>query len=207
MFQENMKSKKNKIVLKSPTQERSRQTVSAILDACSKLLVSEGFYNITTDKIAKEAGVSIGSLYQFFGNKESVVLAVIKKIHEEDKALVSQRAQHFSSLSPRERVLAMVRLGFEALKGNAELRAKLLTVQYYLADINYMRETIQHFEEIAMRYLPTIEGRDQRKVAKIFVNSFIGLMNSIAVDNINFDQDAAMVAEIETIFLKYLDVA
>ena len=73
----NVKAKKSKtkLQLKAPTQERSRQTVATILEACERIMIREGFYGVTTDKIAKEAGVSIGSLYQFFGNKESVVSA------------------------------------------------------------------------------------------------------------------------------------
>lgn len=206
MQHENAKSKKNKIVLKNPTQERSRQTVSTILEACSKLLISEGFYNITTDRIAKEAGVSIGSLYQFFGNKESVVLAVIKRLHEEDKKIALEGSAAIESLPPKEKVLAMIQLGFKVLRANAELRAKLLTVQYYLADVSYMTETVKYFEELTLRNLPQLPGRDQKQVAKIFTNTFIGLMNSLAVENPRFDQDSQAMREIESLFLKYLDM-
>lgn len=72
------RKKKTKIQVKSPTQERSKQTVSSILEACARIISREGYFAVTTDKIAVEAGVSIGSLYQFFGNKESVVSALIK---------------------------------------------------------------------------------------------------------------------------------
>ncbi|MFP5520165.1 MAG: TetR/AcrR family transcriptional regulator [Bdellovibrionia bacterium] len=207
MLQDNSKTKKSKIILKSPTQERSRQTVATILDACSKLLVSEGFYNVTTDKIAKEAGVSIGSLYQFFGNKESVVLAVIKKIHEEDRKLVAEAYEKLKDLPIKEKVVAMINLGFSVLQHKADLRAKLLTVQYYLADVNYMAETIRYFEEMSLSYLPQFPGRDPRVVSKIFTNAFLGLMNSLAVENPNFTSDANQKKEIELMFLKYLDLA
>ena len=85
------KKKKTKIQVKAPTQERSRQTVSTILNACSRILIREGFFGVTTDKIAKEAGVSIGSLYQFFGNKESVVSAVIHNLLDQDKQYMLKR--------------------------------------------------------------------------------------------------------------------
>lgn len=206
MLQQNQKTKKTKIVLKTPTQERSRQTVTTILDACSRLLLTEGFYNITTDKIAKEAGVSIGSLYQFFGNKESVVLAVIKQMHEQDRQLAADRMPSILGLSPDQRVRAMIRLGFDVLKANAELRSKLLTVQYYLADSNYLREQTQYFEDMAKSALPALPGRNAEKISFVFINTFIGMMNSFAINHPEFDKDEALLNEIETLFLKYLDV-
>ncbi len=206
MLQQNQKSKKTKIVLKAPTQERSRQTVTTILDACSRLLLTEGFYNITTDKIAKEAGVSIGSLYQFFGNKESVVLAVIKQMHQQDRQLASERMANVAHLNAEERIRALIRLGFDVLKANAELRSRLLTVQYYLADSNYIREQTQFFEDLAKTALADMPGRNLEKVSFVFINSFIGMMNSFSINHPDFDKDEALLKEIETLFLKYLDV-
>lgn len=206
MLQQNQKSKKTKIVLKAPTQERSRQTVTTILDACSRLLLTEGFYNITTDKIAKEAGVSIGSLYQFFGNKESVVLAVIKQMHQQDRQLAAERMANVAHLNAEERVRALIRLGFDVLKANAELRSRLLTVQYYLADSNYIREQTQFFEDLAKTALAEMPGRNLEKVSFVFINSFIGMMNSFSINHPDFDKDEALLKEIETLFLKYLDV-
>src|SRR5690606_27088448 len=69
---QNPKKKKKKLQLKAPTQERSKQTVNTLVTSCSQILREEGFFGVTTDKVAKLAGISIGSLYQFFGNKESV---------------------------------------------------------------------------------------------------------------------------------------
>lgn len=205
MEQENSKSKKSKIVLKSPTQERSRQTVSAILEACSKLLVNEGFYSITTDRIAKEAGVSIGSLYQFFGNKESVVLAVIKKLHEEDKQIAEVGVAKIQQLHPEQRLEAMIDLGFHILRANAELRSKILTVQYYLADTNYMSETIQFFEEMTLRLLPVVNGRNPKAVARVFTNCFVGLMNSMVVENPQFESDHEVIKEVRLLFHRYMN--
>ena len=61
---------------KIPRQARSAATVEVILDAAALLLVDEGYEQTTTNRIAERAGVSIGSLYQYFPNRESVVAAV-----------------------------------------------------------------------------------------------------------------------------------
>jgi AcrR family transcriptional regulator len=64
---------------KSASQERSRRTVDAILEATTRVLVKEGYDRASTNKIAAVAGVSIGSLYQYFPSKEALVAAVSER--------------------------------------------------------------------------------------------------------------------------------
>ncbi len=61
---------------KKPRQERAHATVDAILLAAAHILKTEGFERATTNRIAELAGVSIGSLYQYFPNKASIVGAL-----------------------------------------------------------------------------------------------------------------------------------
>ncbi len=61
---------------KHARQERSRATVQALLEAAAQVFEREGFEATTTDAIAERAGVSIGSLYQYFPNKDTIVLAL-----------------------------------------------------------------------------------------------------------------------------------
>ena len=61
---------------KPPQQTRSRVTVSAILDAAVRVLDQEGADAATTTRIAEVAGVSVGTLYQYFGNRDSILDAL-----------------------------------------------------------------------------------------------------------------------------------
>jgi AcrR family transcriptional regulator len=61
---------------KQPQQERSQATMQAILTATAHILTAEGYDRFTTNRVAECAGVSIGSLYQYFPNKESLLLAL-----------------------------------------------------------------------------------------------------------------------------------
>lgn len=61
---------------RTPRQRRSRAIVDAIVQAGRELLATEGPGGLTTNRIAERAGVSIGSLYRYFPNKEAVVAAV-----------------------------------------------------------------------------------------------------------------------------------
>ena len=62
---------------KQPTQARSKSTVDAMLEATRRLLVRSGFDALNTNDVAEVAGVSIGSLYQYFPSKESLIAAAL----------------------------------------------------------------------------------------------------------------------------------
>jgi AcrR family transcriptional regulator len=68
---------------KSASQERSRATVAALVEATARILVREGFDKASTNRIAEVAGVSVGSLYQYFPSKEALVAAVIERHQQE----------------------------------------------------------------------------------------------------------------------------
>ncbi len=64
---------------KLPKQRRSGETVEIILQATARILVSDGYDRASTNRIALAAGVSIGSLYQYFPNKEALVAALCER--------------------------------------------------------------------------------------------------------------------------------
>ncbi len=68
---------------KEPRQARSRATVEAVVEAGARILSKQGWNGFTTNKVAEAAGVSIGSLYQYFPDKLSLVDA-IRRRHIDD---------------------------------------------------------------------------------------------------------------------------
>src|SRR5216110_1553486 len=64
---------------KDPRQERSRDTVEAIVQASAHILGRRGWAGFTTNGVAEAAGVSIGSLYQYFPNKLALVEEVRRR--------------------------------------------------------------------------------------------------------------------------------
>lgn len=64
---------------KIPRQERSRRTVERILDAATRVLSERGYDGASTNRIAAAARLSNGSLYQYFPNKDAIVVAVLDR--------------------------------------------------------------------------------------------------------------------------------
>ena len=77
---------------KQPRQARSRATVEAILDATARILVSHGYATASTNRIAEVAGISIGSLYQYFPSKEALVTALHRRHTEQMRATLLDMA-------------------------------------------------------------------------------------------------------------------
>jgi AcrR family transcriptional regulator len=64
---------------KKPQQRRSRATIDTIFEAAIQVLLANGFDQTTTIQIAERAGVSIGSLYQYFPNKRALMAAIVRR--------------------------------------------------------------------------------------------------------------------------------
>ncbi|WP_250454942.1 TetR/AcrR family transcriptional regulator [Caballeronia sp. ATUFL_M2_KS44] len=64
---------------KTPTQPRSAETVAAIVEAAAQILETEGIAGFNTNAVAERAGVSIGSLYQYFPGKDALTVALMHR--------------------------------------------------------------------------------------------------------------------------------
>jgi AcrR family transcriptional regulator len=90
---------------KRPAQARSRATIDAILDAAARILGERGWTGLTTNATAEVAGVSIGSLYQYFPNKLALVEAVRRR--HLDQVLAVLRAAADDRMTRAHRIAAL----------------------------------------------------------------------------------------------------
>lgn len=100
---------------KSPVQARSTASVDAILKATVQVLLKVGKEKLTTTRVAARAGVSVGTLYQYFPNKSALLRAALRLHVEEifaevDKVCVAQRGQ------PVEQMAEALAVAFLAVK-------------------------------------------------------------------------------------------
>ena len=85
---------------KLPTQGRSRETVSVILEATIRVLDEVGIDRLTTTRVATVAGVSVGTLYQYFPNRDALLDALLAD-HLERAIGTLEREARASSAEPR----------------------------------------------------------------------------------------------------------
>jgi AcrR family transcriptional regulator len=111
---------------KTPKQKRSQETVSRILDAAARLLDEQGYTATTTNHVAELAGVSIGSLYQYFPNKDALLVALAERHLTEAASDMEERLAELRERPPRlpEVVRSLVGLAVE-LNESSRLHAIL----------------------------------------------------------------------------------
>jgi AcrR family transcriptional regulator len=111
---------------KAPSQARSKETVSVILEASARILESDGLQGFNTNAIAVRAGVSIGSIYQYFPNKDAIVLALISTFEEALHDAVLKAVQAGRGRPLKHRLKLLVR--------------ELVTVHYRRSRLNRVLE-------------------------------------------------------------------
>jgi AcrR family transcriptional regulator len=95
---------------KQPSQSRAMATVEAIVEAAAHILETHGFAKYNTNAIAERAGVSIGSLYQYFPNKDSITQALIER---ETRALVEAVTATAVSNNWRAAIVSLIRIAVD----------------------------------------------------------------------------------------------
>lgn len=109
---------------KQPQQQRSREMVARVLAASTELLRRDGYERFSTNRVAREAGVSPGSLYQYFPDKGALVAEVIDRWLAEASERVTAALSDRVGLEGRD----MVRQVVEALVDTLESDAALLRI-------------------------------------------------------------------------------
>ena len=110
---------------KKASQERSRATVVALIEATARILVREGFEKASTNRIAQEAGVSIGSLYQYYPSKEALVAAVIDHHNQQRMQMVRDALAEVAALPVEKAVRKLVAMAIEAHRIDPKLHRVL----------------------------------------------------------------------------------
>ena len=107
-------ARRRQIRAKNASQARSRATVDALVEATARILVRDGFEKASTNRIAEIAGVSVGSLYQYFPSKEALVAAVIERHNEEIMGIVRATLVEVADLPIEKAVRKLVTVAIEA---------------------------------------------------------------------------------------------
>src|ERR1700691_69956 len=99
---------------KKPRQQRSQATVECILDATARVLCTTGYDRASTNRIAMSAGVSVGSLYQYFPSKEALVAALVERHVAQMTSLVKGKLAEVATAPLEVAVRTMIDSMFEA---------------------------------------------------------------------------------------------
>ncbi len=167
---------------KAPKQDRSAFMVEAIIEAATRVLAAHALAGFNTNRVAEVAGVSIGSLYQYFPNKDALISTLIAREQEKLCIDIERCVQRGIEKSLLETVKALARIGikhqnvdalFAAAIDHEERRLPLdAMLAPYQARIICAIETMiaRHTAEISI-CVPKTAARDCLMIAKTLVES------------------------------------
>jgi AcrR family transcriptional regulator len=156
---------------KVASQERSRSTVDALLEATARVLTKEGYDRASTNRIAEVAGVSIGSLYQYFPSKEALVAAVIDR-HTQEVSEVTRNALVKVAARPIEvAAREFVSVAIDAHRVNPKLHGVLSEQIPRVGRLENIEANVRESYALVRGYLEA--HRDEIDVADLDLAAFV----------------------------------
>ncbi len=192
---------------KRPQQSRSHDTVEAILTAAARILVRDGYAGTSTNRIAELAGVSIGSLYEYFPNKVAILAALRQRQHDRMLSAMSATLTDALALPLGAAVRKTIEAMVEAHSVDPALQAALMwQVPDHVSALSNSVE--QHFVELTKAYLE--KHRDEVRPKDLELAAFFSVQTARSLTHaawIAFPErlsDGRLTDELTDLILRYL---
>lgn len=167
---------------KTPVQARSAITVEAISEATIQVLLSHGSERLTTTRIANRAGVSVGTLYQYYPNKESVLFAALEHHLNTVLAKVEAACEGACHKPLAEMIKEMVEAFVGAKMERADISAALYRVSADVGGPALIKQISQRMRRAVEAMLQTatdIASSPERLVIETMLAAMAGTMRSL----------------------------
>jgi len=185
---------------KQPKQERSRALVDAVVEATARVISSDGVDRLTTNRVAEVAGVSVGSLYQYFSDKTSLVEAARGQYDRDFEERIRGLLSRLADLPVREAVSEWVELMVRIHAENPTLHNGLA------AEVpeDARAPMLELFAGFLAARPHEIRRPDPVLAAEVMLLSAEALIHGTALRSPERLGDASFVAEIRDILLRYI---
>lgn len=196
---------------KSPSQERSRELVDVLLKATARVLVKEGYEGCTTNKVAEVAGVSIGSVYQYFPNKEALVVQVMERHQEKLRAVMAQHLAALQGSSLEAAARTLVRAMLDALRVEPRLHRVFREQVPRIGALKALQAQSAAYEPLVTAWLEA--HRDQLGVSDpamatwVLIAAVDGVVGRVLVDRPSWLEQEQLAFELERLIVSYLKPA
>lgn len=167
---------------KTPVQARSTVTVGAISEATIQVLLSHGVERLTTTRVAQRAGVSVGTLYQYYPNKQSLLFAVLENHLDNVTARVEAACNNACHKPLAEMIREMVEAFVDAKMERADISMALYRVAADVggpALIKQINQRSRKAVEAMLQTAPDIKSPPEKFVIDIMASAMAGAMRSL----------------------------
>jgi len=184
-------------------------TVNAILDATAHILIRQGYAKLTTNAVAELAGVSIGSLYQYFPNKKALLVALYQRHCKKMKVLLSQEMKKPLDIFDRHSIGALIQSVIKAHLIETQLHQRFESLQDEINLTDGLQE--QGFDALAeqLTYLiskhqKTLRVQNVHTTVWLLMNTVHTLVHLVVKQNRAPAEMEMMTAEITRMIYGYI---
>ncbi len=185
---------------KLPKQDRSQATVEALIEATARIVANEGRERLSTNRIAEVAGVSVGSLYQYFPNKESLLTEVRRRYDRDFMDRMVSELSRSGHLPLRDAVPKFIRFMVGIHAENPGLHNELAE-QIPDAEHQYLHEFVLAYLEA---HRDEVRPEDLELATYIALEVGEALIHGTALRMPERLEDERFAEEISDLLLRYL---
>ena len=167
---------------KTPVQARSTVTVEAIAEATIQVLLSHGIDHLTTTRVAERAGVSVGTLYQYYPNKQALLFAVLEAHLEKIATVLKQACEESRGLPLDVMVKTVVEKFVDAKMERTDVSIALYRVSAELGGVKLVKsvgERSNRALETMLATAPEAHFEDAKFVAKMLMATMAGTTRAV----------------------------
>ncbi len=194
---------------KQPQQERARNVVDSILEATQLCIAEHGLLNVTTPKISEKSGVSVGSIYQYFGNKEEIIQELLRRKSEQLGLALKQIAISQEDLSLNEIIPLSIQFGFDMMKADGGFFIEVLKHWHGYNNSEAAKVLEKHFYEVGLyvfsRFFKDWSFEVLKNKSFVIINSTLFTMMRYVSHNNFLISEQQLKKELTLMILAYLE--
>ena len=171
---------------RTPKQLRSQATVDAVAAAAASILSSEGYNNLTTNKVAEKADISVGSIYEYFRDKDAIVDLLIERFANTLRSEVAVAFEVAGRLSLVDGLKVVTHSGVKVFRQDPKLSAELLARAPYSKAQAALNQTEYDVSAMMAEFLnehkEDYKRSDTQVSAAVSIRSGRGLIEASCLD-------------------------
>lgn len=195
---------------KKPQQQRAIQIVNDILEATQLCIAEQGILQVSTPKISEKSGVSVGSIYQYFENKEQIIEELLRRKSENLGLALKQLATQKEQMSLEELIPLSIQFGFDMMKADGGFFIEVLKHWHGYINSEAAQIVEQHFLEVGIYVFNQFFQHWSFEMLKnksfVIINSTLFTMMRYASNDNFLISEQQLKKELTLMILAYLEV-
>ena len=195
---------------KSPQQARSAVTVAAIHTATIQVLLAEGSSRLTTTRVALRAGVSVGTMYQYFPHKQALLVALLEKHIEDIVSAMETAAADLEGTDLASVAAGLANAWLDVKTADIETSRALYSVAAEFDIVELLRSGGARIEEAmgsALRRVTDAEFTDLRSISFMLTALLGGSVRAVMESDLSAESLATLRRELPHVCHAYLSQA